>query len=253
MTEPIVQDKKKAIIDRYGISGSMSQKLDLLQNNKIVVIADDSSSMKERTEHGTRWDELKQHVQVVIDITNGINNYGVDIYLLNGSDRPFQNVTNYNQISDHFNNNRIPNGVTPLTRVFERVLNDNKNVVNNNLLILIMTDGEPSNDVGVSNAETISKFKKVFKHKPKNVYVNVLACTTNDATMAYLSKWDEEIDNFDVTDDFESERDKITSIHGKIEFTYGTYVLKSMVGAMDATLDDLNETPKCKDKGCVIC
>src|SRR5688500_947086 len=119
MTELIIQDKKKAIIDRYGISTSMSQKLDLLQNNKIVVIADDSSSMRERTEHGTRWDELKQHLQVVIDIANGINDYGIDIYLLNGADQPFKNIINYNQIFDFFNNNRIPNGVTPLTRTFE--------------------------------------------------------------------------------------------------------------------------------------
>jgi hypothetical protein len=60
-----------------------------------------------------------------------------------------------------------------------------------------------------------------------------------------LNRWDVKIPNLDVTDDYTSEKDQIKKIKGKkYRFSFGDYVVKSMVGSIDAKLDQMDEA-KC--------
>ncbi len=48
-----------------------------------------------------------------------------------------------------------------------------------------------------------------------------------------------------MTDDYTSEKDQIKKIKGKkYRFSFGDYVVKSMVGSIDAKLDQMDEA-KC--------
>ena len=60
-----------------------------------------------------------------------------------------------------------------------------------------------------------------------------------------MNRWDVKIPNLDVTDDYTSEKDQIKKIKGKkYRFSFGDYVVKSMVGSIDAKLDQMDEA-KC--------
>jgi hypothetical protein len=227
-----------AIFRKYEIQPSMAEKLYLLRDCKIIIIADDSTSMREPTEYGTRWKELQTFVNICVEIVNTTNASGIDVYFLNNP-QIFQNIHDPSQLQHVFQNN--PSGNTQLTRTFQRVMGSINNYPGK-VLVIIITDGEPTNDIGQITYQTINEFKHAIMRKAKNVFVNVLACTTNEQTMAYLGNWDEEIDNFDVTDDYESEKALVIKANNnRIEFTYGTYVLKTIIGSIDPDLDNLNE------------
>jgi hypothetical protein len=61
-----------------------------------------------------------------------------------------------------------------------------------------------------------------------------------------LNKWDREIPNLDVTDDYESEKNHIKRAKGKqFRFSFGDYVVKSIMGSIEPKLDLLDES-KCQ-------
>ncbi len=71
-------------------------------------------------------------------------------------------------------------------------------------------------------------------------------CTDDTKSISYLNKWDREIPNLDVTDDYESEKNQIKKAKGKrFRFTFGDYVVKSIMGSIEPKLDLLDET-KCR-------
>jgi hypothetical protein len=243
------------IFHKYDIMETMINKLEILKITEVVIIADDSSSMDARTELGTRWTELQKFISIALDVVSSQNPNGIDIYFLNKK-YPFQKVTNIEQLREVFN--KKPNGVTPLTKTLNEVIAD-KAELDKKVLVLIITDGEPTDELGKISPKITNEFKECLKRKPKNFFVNILACTTNDNTMDYLNKWDNEINNFDVTDDYESEKKEIMKAkNGNFEFTYGTYVMKAVVGSLDPSLDDLDEEEYTSTKknekecGCII-
>ncbi len=72
-------------------------------------------------------------------------------------------------------------GGTPIARVLREVLHSKKQEIQErNLLILIATDGVPTDDQGHTD---VSSLKKVLKHKrnPINrIPVTIIACTGNE-------------------------------------------------------------------------
>jgi hypothetical protein len=79
-----------------------------------------------------------------------------------------------------------------------------------------------------------------------------VACTDDDEAVSYLNKWDRELDNLDVVDDYRSERKEVKAAQGSsFPFSFGDYVVKSLIGSIDPTLDNLDEKKKRKKK-CVI-
>lgn len=119
---------------------------------------------------GTRWDELKKSVQIIVDIAavldpNGLlplqqlsepvaavsccvcllcvhsSSSGVDVYFLNKE--PLSGIRSSEQVVNSPQFQRGPEGSTPLGKVLQRVLQEKSPVTSQgrNLLIVIMTDG----------------------------------------------------------------------------------------------------------------
>jgi hypothetical protein len=144
------------IMQKHSISGFWSRKLKSLNNYKIVFILDDSGSMNKTLEDSplnkgsfkaTRWDELQEFIKISIEIANTVNPEGCDVYFLNR--RMVKNVKKPEDILNSFK--RSPGGFTPITKRLITVLKDNMpNVLNDKkLLVVIVTDGEPTDLYGL--------------------------------------------------------------------------------------------------------
>ena len=139
------------VINKYAISFEYSKRLHLLQIFKIVFIFDDSGSMNTRLTQSplntdfvkaTRWDELKFYARIAIEVTNVFDREGVDVYFLNRP--PAKCVKNMNDLEPYFLD--PPSGFTPMTRVLRGVLAQPEYFFDKYLVVVIVTDGEPTND-----------------------------------------------------------------------------------------------------------
>ena len=61
-----------------------------------------------------------------------------------------------------------------------------------------------------------------------------------------MNEWDLKIRNLDVIDDFRSEREEIKKEKGShIRFSFGDYVVKSLIGSIDPVMDQMDERRHC--------
>ncbi|CAF3903639.1 unnamed protein product [Rotaria sp. Silwood1] len=215
------------LVARYEINHTFATKLRMLEGYEIVFICDDSG------------DELKQTVSIVVDIASVFDPDGVDIYFLNRE--PIFHVRNSEQLIPVFA--VPPSGPTPIVPIFRRVLRDKQHEIEERkLLILLATDGVPTDDQGNRD---IRSFKHVLKHerKPTNhIPVTIIACTDEDDCIEYLNDWDRNIPNLDVVDDYRNEKKEIQTRQGKdFPFSFGDYVVKILMGGVDSWFDDLDE------------
>jgi hypothetical protein len=157
----------------------------------------------------TRWDELKQIVSITVDIGSVLDPDGLDIYFLNRP--PLLRVQDASQLAPAFAN--PPTGPTPITRVLRQVLQAKQNEIQERkLLIIIATDGQPTNDSGTIDVDALERVLKTDRKPIDRVLVTFCACTDDDQAVAYLNKWDETIPYVDVCDDYRSEREEIWKV-----------------------------------------
>lgn len=111
------------------------------------------------------------------------------------------------------------------------------------LLIIIATDGEPTDDYG---KVAIKQLKECLLKRNPNIFTTIVVCTDDEESVSYLNKWDVKIPKLDVVDDFRNERLEIRRAKGvTYPFSFGDYVVKSLIGSIDPTLDKLDEQTKC--------
>ena len=248
------EEKFRHIIQKYEISEKFANKLQILNGFKIVYIFDDSGSMSNVLDDSPlnirgnlmkarRWDELQYYSNISIEISSLFNQNGCDVYFLNRG--VIKNVKSSWDLERYFQT--PPQGYTPLRDTFNSVINDNIQATRENkLLVVIITDGEPTDRSGVKSE--INEFKICLqnRHPIHNIFVTIVACTDDDSSIKYLDKWDREIKNLDVVDDFRSERDQIHKAKGySFMFTFGDYVVKSLIGSIDPELDNLDDSKLC--------
>lgn len=134
---------------------------------------------------------------------------GLDIYFLNRS--PVLRVRHASQLRSTFD--APPKGLTPITRVLRQILETKKNEIQERkLLIIIATDGQPTDDFGTTDVDAL---EHVLKHERKpadRILVTFCACTDDNQAVDYLNKWDQKIPFLDVCDDYRSERDEIRRV-----------------------------------------
>jgi hypothetical protein len=74
-----------------------------------------------------------------------------------------------------------------------------------------------------------------------------VACTDDEGAISYLSRVDRDVPRIDVSDDFVSERREILAAQGAgFHFTFGDYVVKSLLGSIDPSFDRLDEMQGCE-------
>lgn len=248
---------------KYEISPYIQEDVDCLRDYEIILLCDDSGSMKSPSEYLSietntvvqlsRWDELKETVNVVVELGVLLDDSGVDVWFLNKS-VPNKNIKTQQQVMELFN--CVPNGRTPLTRVLRKIMSEHTQKPK---LILIVTDGEPTDDNG--NDDHVN-FKKLLETRnAEHNRIGILACTTNEKNMEWLDDIDVNIKNIDVIDDYLSERDQILKVQGKdFTYTHGDHILKMLLGPILEKYDEidekkmkpLNAKSKSKKKSCEI-
>jgi hypothetical protein len=257
MDHPIFQNetrlaKFKDIIIKYDINYDFAFRLRALEGFEIVIILDDSSSMctpnidrnlrdiSPFSQLPTRWDELKHVVSIIVDLASTLDPDGIDIHFLNRS--PLLHVADSSQLNETFS--RLPNGPTPLTRVLTEVLNIKRpHVHDRKLLVLIATDGLPTDDNGQNDLHRLERVLRTERHPSVDrIYISFIACTNDLQSVGYLNQFDKKIPYVDVLDDYQSERAEILAVQGKhFPFSYGDYVVKILMGSIDRWFDQLDE------------
>ncbi|CAM4882633.1 unnamed protein product [Rotaria socialis] len=134
-------------------------------------------------------------------------------------------------------------GATPVVRVFRQILRDKKaQIQERNLLILLATDGAPTDDYGNLKVQELRQFLLSERKPTKRIPVTIIACTDDNEAMSYLNDWDTTIPNLDVVDDYKNEKQEILKCQGKsFPFSYGDYVVKILMGGVDSWFDELDE------------
>jgi len=234
-------DRLRAITGRYEINDQLAQRLNILQQFEIVVLCDDSGSMNTPVDgtNGTRWDELRSIVQIVIEIGCVFDSNGVDVHFLNRP--PMPNVTDPRQVVESFS--QRPAGVTPLTQALGRIFHSAKSKPGSDkrLLVFVATDGAPTDAHGNVDIQSLENLMR-NERQANTTYVTFLACTDDDDSVAYLSQWDRTMLNVDVVDDYKSEREEVRRNRGhNYPFSFGDYVAKALLGAVDPQMDQLDE------------
>lgn len=253
-TETTRLEQLDAFIQEHEISVEWAIKLRQLEGFDVVVIADDSGSMKTPVKNPntkdfknlpTRWQEMRDTLTVIMQLSMILDDDGIDVYFLNRL--PVYNVSSQEVLNAAFA--EPPSGYTPIVPVLRRVLKEkSKCSSEKKLLIILATDGEPTDSSGKiedSNGTTeISKLFNVLKNErtpASRIHTTILACTDDDSTMDYLENWDKILNNFDIVDDYYSEKNRIQETQGtNFRFSRGDYIVKIMLGSIDKSLDALD-------------
>jgi hypothetical protein len=252
--------KFKDVVQRHEINNDFARRLRNLEGYEIVVIADDSGSMSTPNnttnadpfgKSSTRWDELKKTLGVVVDIASVMDKDGLDIYFLNRG--TVRGVSHSSQLESMFAN--PPAGLTPLSPVLKAILTEKKQIARERkLLILIATDGQPTNSQGEVDIPTLKRVLEFERDPIDRIFVTFLACTDDESTMEYLNGWDKQIKNLDVVDDYPSELREVRKAQGNaFKFSIGDYCVKSLLGCIDPYFDNLDEKSVAPKSCCVIC
>lgn len=237
------EQKLKEFFRKYEISPLFQEDVSCIKKYDIIVICDDSGSMAEMSTYlslrtnkkvtNSRFDQLQETVEIVAELGVILDDDGIDIWFLN-RDQPIKNVRSKEIVMSLFNSK--PAGSTPLTRVLARVINEPSNKPK---LIIIATDGEPTNDAGypdLNNFMHLLKVRDVDKNR-----ISILACTNACAQIEWLNRIDGETENVDVVNDYISEREQILKVQGQC-FTYsqGDHILKMLLGPILQKYCDLD-------------
>ena len=206
--------KLRVLAQRFEIRPDFVARLRALEGFTIVMICDDSGSMNTPVDaapgaspfaaRATRWSELCETVGVVCELATALSDRGVDVHFLNRP--PMLGVTQAQQLQVAFTH-APPQGFTPLTRALRHVLELSREALRERkLLVMIATDGQPTDDGG--NVD-IPSFLSLLLSKPARCYVQIMACTDDAESVAYLNEADRDIERLDVSDDFRSERKEV--------------------------------------------
>jgi len=171
----------------------------------------------------TRWLELKKLSATIIEFVTAISVNGLDIYFLNREKRSAVN----SMIGLQTAFSAAPSGGTPLIATLRQIYYDKINIASKDrkLLIIVVTDGEPTDGSRTDLYNTLVEITR-----GGNVHVSFAECTDNAEDMEYLDAWDGCIKNFDNTDDYREELQRVKMVQGmQFKFDYTDYVIKILL------------------------
>lgn len=257
------QTALKEFFAKYEISQYMQEDISSVSEFEIIIIADDSSSMREPSTFididtgeqiiSTRWHELQMTVGVIAEVSTILDSDGIDIWFFNRGEpnpdkknpdrkKPYKNIKTKEEVKELFT--MAPSGRTPMTRVLKEVMEQETKKPK---LILILTDGEPNDSEGYSD---VDNFKKLLMSRDsKHNRIGIIACTTDPKAMQWLDELDLVGQRIDIVDDYKSEKDQVMKVQGShFTYTQGDHILKMMLGPIFDKYDKLDEQPLPKRK-----
>lgn len=182
-TQALNDAKLNDFFAKYEISPYIQEDIYHLRDYEIILLCDDSSSMKEQSEYlsfytnsivrKTRWEELKETIDVLVELGVLMDESGVDVWFLN-KNTPNKNIKTKEQVMDLFKH--TPHGRTPLTRALYKIMSE---YTNKPKLILIATDGEPTDDQG--NSDFVNFRRLLQTRNADRNRIGILACTGDES------------------------------------------------------------------------
>jgi hypothetical protein len=231
----------------------------------VVLVCDDSGSMCTRTENGmTRWDELKQSVQIVVSMAKAFKK-SVDVYFLNRG--KYLQVSDFEQVEGAFQ--RLPNGLTPLTYTLRNIWQERRvaDDMKRDLIVHVFTDGYPST---FSGAADLDGFEGWLSYRPaiKRTFVAIMLCTDEAPIVNEYRRLEYRergrfgwtgptvgVVGVDVTEDYRSEVRDVKATHGlAYKFSFGDYIVKCLVGCVDPMVHavDMPSPRAGQSRGCAL-
>ena len=239
----------QALAGQHEIRSDWVMKLRQLESFDIVVLCDDSGSMSTVSMGGggggprpqnpyaplpTRWTELQSTLSILLQLCSALNP-SIDVYFLNRP--PILGVSDPNQVAVAFQS--PPSGFTPLSKAFRYIMGAKQAVLaEKKLLLLIFTDGQPTDDHGRTDIRT---FLNDLASKPPTVFVSLIACTDDDQAVEWMNEADEHIPNVDTSDDYASERQEVLRAQGqRVPVSFGDSITKCLLAPLDPYFDNLD-------------
>ena len=225
---------------KHNISSHYRNDLMTLGMYDIILILDDSGSMKTKTKgNQTRWGELKEMSIPIIDLGSLLDSDGIDVIFLNRGHK--SNVKSINDIQGMFN--APPDFRTPLSSKLRLAMSLAKGKPQ---LIIIMTDGQPYtvDDKYDKNYDSVDVFTQVleFERNSDMTFVSILKCSTDDDETGYLDVMDKVLDNLDVISNYEIEKAQVQQKQGEhFIYTPGDNIARLLLGSIFDKYDKMDE------------
>jgi hypothetical protein len=240
------------VLEQYEVSIVEAAKLRKLKDYDLIVIADDSGSMK-TTDAGdngdmSRWSELGVTLKLIVSLGCCFDEDGIDIYFLNREKLTHVKSADDKNLTAALAN--PPRGTTPLTKKLAEVVTDREDAVKATpelaekpVLLLIFTDGVPDgNPRGSANgAQQFGEaLRGVLKGSTTKLKFNcqLFACTGKEEDIAWARKLDDELEELDMCDDYITEKGYMDKTGAYSKFTRGDWCMKAMLGSIDPGFDD---------------
>jgi len=231
MSKMTLAEKRDHVKYKLDLTDELATDLVSWAGTEVVVIADDSGSMRNVADSAravSRWDELKRSLFALLDVLLVVDDGG-------GFELRFLNHGGANDIHRHEDLEAVftwaeAAGRTPLCARLREYLNPAR--LESDRLVLVMTDGEPSDG-------SFNELKNIVRGKHKQVFCSFMMCTDDDSVVEQYEKSVDRIPGVDVHDDFRSEQDQVKK-RGK-KLTLNTYLVKCVLGAKFAKYDKMDE------------
>ena len=244
------------LVKTHELSSKVAEQLHtVLSTCEIVVLCDDSGSMgstiteenidpfASNTIQMTRWMELKKLVATVITFCTAINPNGVDLYFLNRN--KCVGVNSIVGLQNIFS--APPSGDTQITKTLNQIYEDKQSILSQSqkqLLIIVVTDGEPTDGTNDARSNLFRAIRNITKNS--RIHISFAECTDQEDDMAYLDGWDNQLRNFDNTDDYREELKRVKRVNGpNFKFDYTDYVIKILLATFIKSyfnLDQVSQT-----------
>lgn len=204
----------------------------------------------------TRYDELREFLQIAISLLAIDSAHGITLVFLNPpipghAQYIFYGIHSWSQAAPLLSYQ--PNGCTPLiVRYQEQYERIKDKITEEGVLFFIATDGEPSDHKDYYEKPITGSSGKYLcqlikdRWYPDKFIVNFLLCTDNDLEVACYDKLDVEAIGVDVTDDYDTERRQVQRAHRYRPFTFSDYVVKALVGGASSKFDKMDEQSHCR-------
>uniref|UniRef100_A0A0G4GQ74 C2 domain-containing protein n=1 Tax=Chromera velia CCMP2878 TaxID=1169474 RepID=A0A0G4GQ74_9ALVE len=228
-----------ARMEHLDIPYSMKEDLLACSHTDILVIADDSGSMRElvsdrATPTLTRWQELQMTLGTLVELLLAVDHLdGFHLKFLNRHD--FIPIRTAQDLDDAFAKRGLPGGGTPLANNLQIAFTGSWNPKrpDGEAIVLIATDGEPSDC-------SFRDMASLLTHRPRHFYCSFLMCTNEDDVVEQFNKTIDPIHGCDISDDYQSEKAERRKLHGK-DLTKREWLAKCVLGGKFPKYDRMDD------------
>lgn len=232
-------------VQEYGISPFFAGRLKHLLPYDIVFLGDDSTSMSTKVDidKGSRWDELKQTINVIMKAALLFDSDGIDLAFLNRDNgQVHKNIQDTKAVEGLFREE--PAGRTPLTTRISEIFNAYK-TNEKPVLLVIGTDGEPTDSYrGASKMDGLRRLMDERESNPDlkgHIAISFVMCTQDQRTIAAYNSIDTRYSNVDCINDFANEKAEIVNREIREAFGYHDWIMKALLGPVCQDVDKLDE------------